>query len=55
MRRQTLAGMGLARALVVQALKAVGTLLSTEPQATQWGVRAVVRDPDGRAVELYQR
>src|SRR5262249_36493596 len=26
-----------------------------EPAATEWGLRVVVRDPDGRAVELYQR
>ena len=25
----------------------------SEPKQTQWGLRAVVRDPDGRAVELY--
>ncbi len=24
------------------------------PEETEWGPRAVVRDPDGRAVELYQ-
>lgn len=26
---------------------------SVEPRKTEWGLRAVVRDPDGRAVELY--
>ena len=25
-----------------------------EPKKTQWGLRAVVRDTDGRSVELYQ-
>ncbi|MCC7420216.1 MAG: VOC family protein [Planctomycetaceae bacterium] len=40
---------------VVEALKALDTPVVTEPQATQWGLRALVRDPDGRAVELYQR
>jgi catechol 2,3-dioxygenase-like lactoylglutathione lyase family enzyme len=40
---------------VVQALQDLGNPVVTEPQATQWGIRAVVRDPDGRAVELYQR
>jgi lactoylglutathione lyase len=25
------------------------------PRQTQWGMRALVRDPDGRAVELLQR
>ncbi|MCR9197326.1 MAG: hypothetical protein NXI04_01660 [Planctomycetaceae bacterium] len=24
------------------------------PKQTEWGLRAVVRDPDGRAVELYE-
>jgi lactoylglutathione lyase len=40
---------------VVEALTTLGTPVITEPQAAQWGFRAVVRDPDGRAVELYQR
>jgi hypothetical protein len=40
---------------VVQALQALGTLVVSEAQATKWGFRAEVRDPDGRAVELYQR
>jgi hypothetical protein len=54
--RTTRLGFVVARvAQVVQALQAVGTPVVTEPQATQWGYRAVVRDPDGRAVELYQR
>lgn len=39
----------------IKALKTIDTPVVTEPQATQWGIRAVVRDPDGRAVELYQR
>lgn len=29
--------------------------LLTQPTKTEWGVRAVVRDPDGRRVELYQK
>ena len=41
-------------AKVVQALQAVGTPIVREPQVTQWGLQAVVRDPDGRAVELYE-
>jgi lactoylglutathione lyase len=40
---------------VVQALQALGSTVVTQPQATQWGFRAVVRDPDGRAVEISQR
>jgi len=27
----------------------------TKARETEWGLRSVVRDPDGRAVELYQR
>ncbi len=38
----------------VQAMQSFGTPVVTEAQATKWGLRAVVRDPDGRAVELYQ-
>ncbi len=26
-----------------------------QPRSTDWGERSIVRDPDGRAVELYQR
>jgi lactoylglutathione lyase len=40
---------------VMQALRASGTPVVTEPRMTSWGFRAVVRDPDGRAVELTQR
>jgi hypothetical protein len=39
----------------VQAVRVTGPAVVTEPQATEWGFRAVVRDPDGRSVELYQR
>lgn len=39
---------------VVQTLHAVGAVITAEPRQTAWGLRAVVRDPDGRAVELYQ-
>jgi hypothetical protein len=38
----------------IAALQALGTPVVTEPRATTWGLRAVVRDPDGRVVELYQ-
>ena len=37
---------------VVQALQSIGTKIVTAPQETAWGFQAVVRDPDGRAVEL---
>jgi catechol 2,3-dioxygenase-like lactoylglutathione lyase family enzyme len=40
---------------VVEALRAIGTPVTEQPRATDWGYRAVVRDPDGRAVELYQQ
>lgn len=38
---------------VIGALEACHTPMVSEPKATQWGLRAVVRDPDGRSVELY--
>jgi hypothetical protein len=40
---------------VVQTLRSSGTPVDSEPRATSRGLRAVVRDPDGRAVELTQR
>jgi len=40
---------------VLDALQAAGTPVLNPPEQTTWGRRAVVRDPDGRAVELYQR
>jgi predicted enzyme related to lactoylglutathione lyase len=39
----------------ILTLRAIGTPMINEPKVTDWGTRAVVRDPDGRAVELYQR
>lgn len=39
----------------VEALRALNASIVSEPRETQWGFRAVVRDPDGRAVELCQR
>jgi lactoylglutathione lyase len=38
---------------VLESLQSLGTPVVTEPRITPWGYRAVVRDPDGRAVELY--
>jgi hypothetical protein len=38
----------------VEALEALGVPVVTRPRMTEWGLRAVVRDPDGRAVELSQ-
>jgi predicted enzyme related to lactoylglutathione lyase len=40
---------------VLESLRAAGTPVISQAKATPWGTRAVVRDPDGRAVELYQR
>ncbi len=41
-------------AATLHALTATGAALISAPRETEWGLRAVVRDPDGRAVELYQ-
>jgi predicted enzyme related to lactoylglutathione lyase len=38
---------------VLEALRDLDTPVASAPRATPWGYRAVVRDPDGRAVELY--
>jgi len=35
-----------------ETLRSLGQ--GSTPRQTQWGLRAVVRDPDGRAVELLQ-
>lgn len=40
---------------IISELKARNTPIVSEPKVTQWGLRAVVRDPDGRSVELYGR
>jgi lactoylglutathione lyase len=40
---------------VIQSLRGIGTKIATPPRKTAWGLQAVVRDPDGRAVELSQR
>lgn len=39
---------------VVQTLRDAGAVVASGPQQTAWGLRAVVHDPDGRAVELYE-
>jgi lactoylglutathione lyase len=38
----------------LRSLDAVGAVLVGQPKMTPWGRRAVVRDPDGRAVELVE-
>jgi lactoylglutathione lyase len=40
---------------IVQALEGIGTKIVTSSRETAWGLQAVVRDPDGRSVELTQR
>jgi predicted enzyme related to lactoylglutathione lyase len=40
---------------VVDKLAEAGTAVVANAQETEWGFRAVVRDPDGRAVELCER
>ena len=40
---------------IVQALHGNGTKIVTPARETAWGLQAVVRDPDGRAVELTQK
>lgn len=40
---------------VVASLQNQGITIMNELKQTQWGLRAVVKDPDGRAVELLQR
>jgi lactoylglutathione lyase len=39
---------------VLEALGRLAAFVTSPPRQTEWGRRAVVRDPDGRAVELYQ-
>jgi catechol 2,3-dioxygenase-like lactoylglutathione lyase family enzyme len=40
---------------VLRSLEAAGAVMVSGPRLTEWGRRAVVRDPDGRAVELVQQ
>ncbi len=40
---------------VVKALEGIGTQVVTPPKETAWGLQAVVKDPDGRSVELTER
>lgn len=39
---------------VMEKLRSRGVVVDETSKATPWGYRAIVRDPDGRAVELYQ-
>lgn len=38
---------------VVESVSELGTVVA-KAKETPWGLRAVVRDPDGRSVELYE-
>jgi hypothetical protein len=40
---------------IVQALEAIGTLVVKQSTQTACGFQAVVKDPDGRSVELSQQ
>lgn len=40
---------------VVRALESIGTKIVTPPKETAWGLQSVVKDPDGRSVEVTQR
>lgn len=39
---------------VVSAIQENNHVVSSGPKQTPWGLRAVLRDPDGRAVELIE-
>jgi lactoylglutathione lyase len=38
----------------LETLKTLNVMIVNEAQTTNWGLRAVVQDPDGRAVDLTQ-
>lgn len=40
---------------VVHSLRVSGVEILREIKASNWGLRAVVRDPDNRSIELLQR
>ena len=39
---------------VIEATQAMGAVVLTALQTSEWGRRAVIQDPDGRAIELNQ-
>lgn len=39
---------------LLASLEAIGTEVAAAPRSGPWGRRAIVRDPDGRAVELVE-
>ena len=40
---------------VLALLRDQGSEVVSDPKQTQWGLRTVVKDPDGRSVELVQK
>ena len=40
---------------VFRALEGIGAKIVTPPKETVWGLQRVVKDPDGRLVEVTQR
>lgn len=38
---------------VMRQLESFGVTIVSKPRQTEWGLRAVVKDPDGRTVEIY--
>jgi predicted enzyme related to lactoylglutathione lyase len=41
--------------LTIENLRSIGAQILTAPQDSEWGRRAVVLDPDGRAIELSEK
>jgi predicted enzyme related to lactoylglutathione lyase len=41
--------------VTLKAIAEIGATVLTAPQDSPWGKRAVVQDPDGRAIELSER
>jgi predicted enzyme related to lactoylglutathione lyase len=39
---------------VIGCLEAAGATVITRPRQTEWGLEAVVRDPDGRNISITQ-
>ena len=39
----------------LDSLRSCGIEIISEPKESEWGLRAVVKDPDGRSVELLQK
>lgn len=40
---------------LVERLRSAGAVIVNDVKPSQWGLRVVARDPDGRSVELVQR